>query len=40
VTFFIGAGSPQLAPRTLPMVNGNSAPQAPFQGWIQAVALY
>ncbi len=40
VTFFIGAGSPQLAPRTLPTVNGNSAPQAPFQGWIQSVALY
>ena len=38
-TFFIGAGAPQLPPRT---ANGdaNGAPLAPFQGWIQSVALY
>jgi len=38
MTFFIGAGATQLPLRTQPM--GNGSPEAPFQGFIQSVALY
>jgi hypothetical protein len=38
VTFFIGAGDNQDAPRT--QAGGPGAPLAPFQGLIQSVALY
>jgi Concanavalin A-like lectin/glucanases superfamily len=38
VTFFIGAGDNQDAPRT--QAGGSGAPLVPFQGLIQSVALY
>jgi Concanavalin A-like lectin/glucanases superfamily len=38
LTFFIGAGDNQDAPRTQP--GGTGAPLVPFQGLIQSVALY
>lgn len=41
VTFFIGAGDSQDAPQNLRTpANPNGAPQFPFQGLIQSVALY
>jgi hypothetical protein len=38
VTYFIGAGQNEVAPRTQPGATG--APEFPFQGQIQSVALY